>query len=152
MATDRQSSESGTGGMFRRVLVGYDGSTDAVRALRAALGLAADLRGEALVLLVVRLPAHFETPEDRLNAAESERENLVRGLSVVQGQAVLRSDVSTVVIYADDPARAIADYAEEHGFDLVVVGGHGREQITHRGLGRSVEALLRHHPCPVLVV
>lgn len=152
MAAEQDRREPGPGGMFRRVLVGFDGSTDAQRALRVAIALAADLQGEAHVLLVVRPPAHAETPEERTRAAEAETENLSRGLAGVQNQTQHRSEVSTEVVYADDPAHALAAYAEEHGFDLVVVGGHGREQMTHRGIGQSVEALLRHHPCPVLVV
>ena len=40
-----------SGGVFRRVLVGYDGSTEAQHALQVAAALAADLRGEAHVLL-----------------------------------------------------------------------------------------------------
>ena len=152
MAPDQQRIEPGPGGMFRRVLVGYDGSTAALHALQVAISLAADLQGEAHVLLVVRPPAHAETPEEQERAAQAEKENLSRGLTGLQDQTQHRSDVSTEVVYADDPAQAIAEYAEEHAFDLVVVGGHGREQMTHRGIGQSVEALLRHHPCPVLVV
>jgi nucleotide-binding universal stress UspA family protein len=152
MATDQGRTGSGPGGIFRRILVGYDGSSEAQHALHVAIALAADLHGEAHVLLVVRPPAHAETPEERTRAAAAEEENLSRGLAGVQNQTQHRWEVSTEVIYADDPAVAIADYAEERGFDLVVVGGHGREQMTHRGIGRSLEALLRHHPCPVLVV
>jgi nucleotide-binding universal stress UspA family protein len=152
MAPDQHRKEPGPGGVFRRVLVGYDGSTAALHALQVAIALAADLQGEAHVLLVVRPPAHAETPEERAQAAEAEKENLSRGLSGIQNQTQHRWEVSTEVVYADDPAQAIAYYAEEHGFDLVVVGSHGREQMTHRGIGQSVEALLRHHPCPVLVV
>jgi len=152
MAVEQERRGPGPGGMFRRVLVGFDGSTEAQRALRIAIALAADLQGEAHVLLVVRPPAHAETPEERTRAAEAEKENLSRGLAGVQNQTQNHSEVSTEVVYADEPAHALAAYAEEHGFDLVVVGGHGREQMSHRGIGRSVEALLRHHPCPVLVV
>jgi nucleotide-binding universal stress UspA family protein len=152
MATDQRRREPGPGGMFRRVLVGYDGSNEALHALQVAIALAADLQGEAHALLVVRPPAHVETPEEQTRAAEAEKENLSRGLAEMHNQTQHRWDISTEVIYADDAAQAIADYAEEHGFDLVVVGGHGREQMTHRGIGQSVEALVRHHPCPVLVV
>jgi nucleotide-binding universal stress UspA family protein len=152
MASDQHRAEPGPGGMFRRILVGYDGSAEAQHALHVAIALAADLHGDAHVLLVVRPPAHTETPEERARAAEAERANLSRGLAGVQNQTQHRWEVSTEVVYADDPALAIAGYAEEHGFDLVVVGGHGREQMTHRGIGQSLEALLRHHPCPVLVI
>lgn len=152
MAYDRDARRRGPGGVFRRVLVGFDGSTGAQEALRVAIALAADLRGEAHVLLVVRPPAHAETADELERAADAERANLSQGLSEVRNQTQDRWEITTEVTYADDPAQAIADYAHEHGFDLIVVGGHGREQITHRGMGQSMEALLRHHPCPVLVV
>ncbi|MDA8118054.1 MAG: universal stress protein [Actinomycetota bacterium] len=137
-------------GAFRRILVGFDGSDAAHDALRAAIALAADLRGEAHVLLVVRPPAHSETDEEALRATEAERENLSQGLAQVPVPE--RVEVSTEVLHADDPGGAIAAYAAEHGFDIVVVGGHGREQAMHRGIGQSLEGLLRHHTCPVLVV
>lgn len=152
MAADIDRAHPGPGGVFRRILVGFDGSADAQRALRVAIALAADLQGEAHVLLVVQPAAHAETPEERAQAARYETENLSRGLSDVQNQTQHRWEVTTDVVFADDPAHAIAAYAEEHGYDLLVVGSHGREQPTHRGVGQSVEALLRHHPCPLLVV
>jgi nucleotide-binding universal stress UspA family protein len=137
-------------GSFRRILVGFDGSNAAYDALRAAIALAADLRGEAHVLLIVRPSAHSETEEESLRAAEAERENLSQGLAQVPTPEQV--EVSTEVLLADNPGKAMATYAAEHGFDIVVVGGHGREQVMHRGIGQSLEELLRHHPCPVLVV
>jgi nucleotide-binding universal stress UspA family protein len=133
-------------------LVGYDGSAEAQHALRVAAALAADLSGEAHVLQVIRPAAHAETPEESERALAAERENLSKGLGTMDTQTQQAWDVVTEAVYADDPALAIAAFAEEHGFDLIVVGGHGREQMTHRGIGKSLEALLRRHPCPVLVV
>ncbi len=145
------SSRSGTGGVFRRILVGFDGSKDAQGALRAAMALGAEIGGDVRVLLVVRPPAHAETPEELASAEAAERDNLSRGLlafdDTTSGPAI---DIK--VVFRDDPARALAEHAEEHGFDLVVVGCHGRDHVMHRRLGTSVEALLRSHPCPVLVV
>lgn len=138
-------------GAFRRILVGFDGSEEAQGALRTALELAAEIRGEVRVLLVVRPPAHTETAEDRAAAAAAERENLSRGLAV-QASDTKGLRIDTRVVFADDPAQVLAEHAEEHGFDLVVVGCHGREQMTHRGIGHSLQSLLLNHPCPVLVV
>jgi nucleotide-binding universal stress UspA family protein len=152
MTAEEGGTRGGPGGVFRRVLVGFDGSAEALRALHVATALAADLGGQAHVLLVVRPGAHAETPEEHERAMQAERDNLSKGLVGVQNQTQQHWEVSAEVLYADDPAVAIASYAEEHGFDLLVVGGHGREQATHRGIGKSLEVLLRHHPCPVLVV
>jgi nucleotide-binding universal stress UspA family protein len=150
MPSGRAFGEPVRSGTFRRVLVGFDGSTAAQHALRAAVALAADLGGDTHVLLVVRPPAHAETAEERARAADAERDTLSRGLADFFTPA--HADISTDVVYADDPGKALASFAAEHGFDVVVVGGHGREQMTHRGMGHSVEVLLRDHPCPVLVV
>ncbi|MDA8076864.1 MAG: universal stress protein [Actinomycetota bacterium] len=136
---------------FRRILVGYDGSKAAQDALRAAVALAEEIDGDVRVLLVARPPAHVETPEELASTASAERDNLSQGL-----EALLRPGLGgapeTRVVFADDPARAIAEHAEMHGFDLVVVGRHGREQATHRGIGQTLGSLVRHHSCPVLVV
>ena len=140
------------GGVFRRILVGFDGSREAQHALRVAIALAADLNGEVHVLLVVRPRAHAETPDELARAAEAERENLSRGLSSISRQTQNRSEVASEVVFADDPAKAIAEHVDQHGFDLVVVGDHGRDRAIHRGIGHALEALLRRHPCPVLVV
>lgn len=150
MANTFPVGEPAHAGAFRRILVGFDASDEAYDALRTAVALAGDLRGEAHVLLVVRPPAHSETEEERARAARAERENLSIGLA--QFHTPEEVSISTEVVYAEDPGKALAAYAAEHGFDIVVVGGHGREQVMHRGIGQSLEALLRNHPCPVLVV
>jgi nucleotide-binding universal stress UspA family protein len=137
----------GGGGSFRRLLVGYDGSQDAQRALRAANALARGLNGEVHVLVAVRHPAHTETPAETASAAEAERTRLTRGLAEAGG-----AGLPLHVVDSDDPARALAEHAGRHGFDLVVVGRHGNESATHRGAGRCPEALLRNHLCPVVVV
>ena len=140
----------GHGGAFRRILVGYDGSAGAQDALRAAIALAEEVRGDLRVLVVVRPPAHAETPEEAAEATAAERENLTRGLAA-PGQGTGR-EIDRRVVLADDPGRALAAHADEHGFDIVVVGGHGREQATHRGMGQTLAVLLRRSPCPLLVV
>ncbi len=142
---------AGHGRAYRRILVGFDGSREAQQALRAALALAEEVEGEVRALLVVRPPAHVETPEELAGAASAERDNLSQGLSDVlePGQ---QDKLDVRVVFADDPARALAEHAERRGFDIVVVGMHGREHTTHGGIGRSLEALLQYHPCPVLVV
>lgn len=148
----RDATHDRPAGLFRRILVGFDGSHEAQRALQVAIALASELDGQVHVLLVVRPPAHAETTDERQRATAAERDNLSRGMSEVEGRSPHRARTSTEVVLSDDPAPAIAAFAEEHGFDLLVVGSHGRERPTHRGIGRSLEALLRHHPCPVLVV
>jgi nucleotide-binding universal stress UspA family protein len=46
----------------------------------------------------------------------------------------------------------ILRYVQEGGFDLLVVGSHGRTGVKHLVLGSVAEGLARAAPCPVLVV
>ena len=149
MGARAEASKEGTWGVgsFRRLLVGYDGSHDAQRALRAATGLVRGFDGEVHVLVALRRPAHTETPAELARAADAERARLTRGLAEVGG-----TGLPLHVVDGDDPAAALAEHAERHGFDLIVVGTHGNDSATHRGVGRCPEALIRHHPCPILVV
>lgn len=137
--------------LFRRILVGYDGSDEARAALRAGEALASDLGADLRVLVVVRPPAHAETPEALELAEAAERENLSAGLVADRFPGRASDDLDVRVVFADHPAAALADHAEAHGFDLVVVGRHGRERATHRGIGHSLDALLRHSTVAVLV-
>ncbi len=51
-----------------------------------------------------------------------------------------------------DPAAQILRYVREEGFDLVVVGTHGRTGMSRFVLGSVAERVARRCPCPVLVV
>jgi universal stress protein A len=139
--------------VFRRILVGYDGSEDSAHALRVALDFADGLDGEIVVLSIVRPSVTVEADEERIREQALERATTARELETYRTQADERSvRFHHVVVEASDPATALAAHAKEHGFDLLVVGSHGREQISHLGIGNAVEKLLRARPCPILIV
>lgn len=132
-----QERESG-GQVFRRVLVGFDGSTDAGEALRCAIAMASVAQGEVVVLVVVS-GSRGETDEDRHAAFETEA-----GRLRAEAEHELRTwngDSRLHVVADDRPARALSSYAEEHGFDVIVIGRHGRDRAAHGGLGRVAREL-----------
>ena len=49
-------------------------------------------------------------------------------------------------------APEIVAHAKKVGADLIVMGTHGRSGFQHAILGSVAERVLRHSPCPVLVV
>ena len=144
MTTEDGFHGRASAGVFRSILVGYDGSSEARYALVIAKYLAAQVRGTIHVLQVVRPSAHGETTEDLAEAARAELDRLSQGLEA--------ATLITSVVISDSPGEAISHFATEHGVDLIVTGGHGREQSVHRGMGHTLEALLRERACPVLVV
>jgi len=111
------------------------------------MALASGLNGEVHVLTALRRRAHTETPTEGVRALGSERTWLTMRMAEAGA-----GGVPLQLVEAEDAASALAEHALRHGFDLVVVGTHGSESTSHRGVGQCPERLLRHHPCPVVVV
>jgi len=65
-------------------------------------------------------------------------------LTTTQAQPVVRVSENTAV--------AIVDYAKEAHVDVIVVGTHGRGPVSRLLMGSVAEHVVRHAPCPVLVV
>jgi nucleotide-binding universal stress UspA family protein len=61
-------------------------------------------------------------------------------------------DLVTVVGASDAPWREITEQAATLPADLIVMGTHGRTGLDHLLMGSVAEKVLRHAPCPVIVV
>jgi nucleotide-binding universal stress UspA family protein len=56
------------------------------------------------------------------------------------------------VITHGDAASEIVRVARDRGVDLIVISSHGRTGLGRILFGSTAEAVVRHAPCPVLVV
>ncbi|HEV2912785.1 MAG TPA: universal stress protein [Pyrinomonadaceae bacterium] len=56
------------------------------------------------------------------------------------------------VIAHGDAASEIVRVARERGVDLIVISSHGRTGLGRMLFGSTAESVVRHAPCPVLVV
>ena len=87
-----------------------------------------------------------EMQEDVEAAARKHLEELITE------QDRLALHAKPVVITAVAKAAAIVHYARDHAIDLIVMGTHGREAISHLLMGSIAERVVRTAPCPVLTV
>jgi len=140
--------------MFRKILVGFDGSEGSWNALRAAFALAQGTSGAEIVAVSVeeRLPRMPEVIDEL--AEEKGRQNAVfAGLheeaQAAASEAGVRLECTTVAGHA---AQAIAKLASEGGFDLVAIGHSGHSGVWGMFLGSTADKVVRHAPCSVLVV
>jgi nucleotide-binding universal stress UspA family protein len=53
---------------------------------------------------------------------------------------------------AGNPVHVITDTAKNDGYDLIVLGTHGRTGLSRALIGSVAERVVRHAPCPVLTV
>ena len=137
------------------ILVPYDGSTPAQKAVEHALEHHPD---EEIVLLRVvevasgMIDAGISLIEERIK----EREDEVAGDFSAEVQSLLESeDVAfSVETATGDPAREIVAFAEDEANDVeeIVIGSHGREGVSHVLLGSVAETVVRRAPTSVTVV
>jgi nucleotide-binding universal stress UspA family protein len=138
--------------MFRKVLVAYDGSEGAKLALNKARQIAQAANAEIHVLAVGRIPEYAET----VSEVEEEKEQAQTYYSKIMDQAATelnRQGLSpSVHIEFGKPADTILRVAEELEADLVVLGTHPHAAVRRRFLGATVDKVIDHAHCSVLVI
>jgi nucleotide-binding universal stress UspA family protein len=137
--------------MFRSILVAWDGSRHARRALEEAIDIARAQGARLTLLTVATPPAIWASPyvvpipvADALRAAEQ---------VAAQGEALVPDGIA--VSTRTVPGQAgpeIVKRAEAACHDLIVVGSRGRGPVRSAVLGSVSHHVLHHARVPVLVV
>ncbi|MBW2463167.1 MAG: universal stress protein [Deltaproteobacteria bacterium] len=60
--------------------------------------------------------------------------------------------VKTAVIRSNNPADTICEFATDQGVDLILMGTTGRAGLARFLIGSVAERVVRHAPCPVMVL
>ena len=140
--------------MARRTLVPVDGSDPSHVALEHAL---TEHAGDVTVLHVVDPSDLYDGIDvgalgggvDREQATQDEVDAVLE--SARELATAHDGSVSTDVM-TGAPSRVIVDYAEERGFDHIVLGSHGRTGTSRILLGSVAEAVARRASIPVTIV
>jgi nucleotide-binding universal stress UspA family protein len=134
---------------MHKILIGYDGS----EAARRALGRATEMfRAGAEIAIISVAPylsaAHGTGPYDPTDSPEQhENEGAeAKGLLADQG-----SDARVIVAHGD-PATSICDAAARGGFDTIIIGSRGLRGMKKALLGSVSSHVVSHASCDVLVV
>jgi nucleotide-binding universal stress UspA family protein len=139
--------------MFQRILTAWDGSPVALRAFDAAIDITRRYDAELVAVSIAYSPAHAETAADREESADAAHRYLQDTFQAVADRAQRAGvGVEHRIIDGETPAQTLADYAHEHGFDLIVCGHHHSRRAGRLLLRGVSEALLAATVIPVLVV
>lgn len=145
--------------LFRKILVPVDFSAGSRQALQLALALArsSGARVDALYVWepprVVPLDVQVFNPGQTAPLLEHARraaEERMREFLDDLGLPATERPSSEIAV--GDPTDEIVERAAESGYDLLVLGAHGRSGIARLLLGSVAEKVIRRSPCPVLVV
>jgi nucleotide-binding universal stress UspA family protein len=90
------------------------------------------------------------TPEEQAALGQQELSEAEHELA--DTSAALPNVPVEKVVEVGDAAPAICRVAERLGVDVIVVGSHGRTGLARIFLGSVSEHVVRHAPCPVLVI
>jgi len=136
---------------FRRILVGYDGSTQAEKAAELALSLAECLDAKVLLFAVARPPEPATSVE--LEAVlDDAREHYEKGFKkIVEASRQREIDIGTAIAVGH-PAEQIIHRAEIDHIDLIILGRRGTSLFEKLILGSISARVLRYAHCPVMVV
>ena len=141
---------------IRTVLVPFDFSEYSEKAFTWALAMAEKWRSRLLLLHVVPMPSYppmlmgtyFNVVEFEASLRADAEARAKEFLGKV-GNSTVQTDAK---IFIGEPFGDICRVAAEEKADLIVMGSHGRTGLSHVLLGSVAERVVRHAPCPVLVV
>ncbi len=142
--------------MYKRILLGYDGSESGQQALLDSREIAQWSQAELVLVAVMPLPIASLGPEGGLydpKVEEVERERY---------RAILEAGVQRLAqaglqargeVLSGDPVQELAKAAGRLQVDLIVLGHKHQDSWAARWWRGSVsKALIEHAPCSVLVV
>lgn len=137
--------------MYRKILVGYDGSAAGRKAFDTALELAAKHGAELYVLSVART---LDVPDDVETEAVIENSRSYHGrlLDELRPLTVARTVKAHFEVCVGHPAEQIIFDADRHQVDLIVVGDRGRSRFARLLLGSVSKQVVQYAARPVLVV
>ncbi len=150
--------------IYKKILLTHDGSPLSSLAIEHASELAKMYSSTVIVLQVVdsvtRMVAAintsamaFETQEIYESIFKSEKENAENNLKEIH-KKLQKAGIKrvTTTILEGDARDKIVSVAKKEACDLIIMSTHGRSGIRRALLGSVAEDVVRHAPCPVLLI
>lgn len=142
---------------LRHILVPVDFSECSHKAFHYAVQFARQFNAELMLLHVVEFTPIPPQPVV-LDVFKSEelstryQEKAAKHLAEWRKEAVPAIAVKAVTRVGTVAHQEIIQAAAEGNADLIVIGNHGRTGLARLMVGGTTEKVVRHAPCPVLVI
>ncbi|WP_123533366.1 universal stress protein [Halosimplex salinum] len=141
--------------MPENVLVAFDGSPLSQRALTYAIENFSDAT-ITTIYVIDPIDSVVDVEAGGLPVAEDWYDNARERATIIHTTATDLAgeyDIElNTVTEVGRPARAILEYADDHGIDQIVAGSHGRSGIERTLLGSVAETVTRRARIPVTIV
>jgi len=142
---------------FVRLIVGYDGSPPAGRALDAAVRLLQGRSGRIDVVYVAQLSSLAMLSPGAIAEIESDFDEIEQELRAAAAEQLSVSGVTWEFerrqgIVTDQLISAAATSRDTHDDQIVAIVVGGSSHATHRAVGSVTVGLARHSPVPLVIV
>jgi nucleotide-binding universal stress UspA family protein len=128
--------------MYRRIVVGYDGSGQARDALALGAQLAAATGAQLVLAGVFQFDPMWDGADPRFHDADVEFTQMIKAAATAVG-------ARAEAVPSSSPARGLHDLAQEMDADLILVGSAHEGYLGHDRAGSTGVALLHGSPCAV---
>ncbi len=144
-----------------RILVPVDFSECSGAAFNYACDLARKLGAKITLLHVWDVPFLWPSvgdtmvtvpTEEPMTVAQLVKKRATEEITRFLGENSPRGVEVTSRLEMGDPAHVVCDHAQKSGYDLVVMGTHGRTGLSRVLAGSVAENIVRHCVVPVLTV
>jgi nucleotide-binding universal stress UspA family protein len=133
------------------ILVAYDGSDAARRALESGLAQAQGGHGELVVLVVAPFPVVDDDGSGRFIDPTPIVDEGASALEAARTQVEAAGQQARLVEALGDPVETIVRYAKGHPVDVIVMGS-GAQASRPPSLGEVTKAVSREVRCDVVLV
>jgi nucleotide-binding universal stress UspA family protein len=139
-----------------KILAPVDFSSGSKVSLRYAAALAKSLQSTMTLFHVYQMPDLMNSivpGADNTADAEEDRRLAKKWLESLRAEIQKERDVEmTVVVDHGSPAGEIISFSRNGGFDMIVMGTHGRTGLRHLLMGSVAEGVVRRASCPVMTI
>jgi nucleotide-binding universal stress UspA family protein len=139
--------------MFKNILVGYDGSNSAKKALQRAAIMAKEYDAKLKALWVREPPPRYSDlpgeSEEQTDAAQEYFKERKGEVEAVSKELAIAIDCES---RSGHPAKTIVTAADEDHCDLIIIGHSDHSGLWGRLLGDTAARVSDHAHCSVLIV
>ncbi len=138
--------------MYKNILIAYDGSDGAKKALNSSLEIATALKAKLTALWVGGFrPYYHETVaeiDEEAKAIINFSTKLKKELKYLSQQEKFEIEYTHL---QGNPAKLIVEYAEKNNIDLIVIGCKGHSALWGNDLGHVTDKVSENAKCNVLI-
>jgi nucleotide-binding universal stress UspA family protein len=137
---------------YRKMLIGFDGSSASERALRSGLALAKQIGSEVDVLWIDEAPVTRGTQSEMHDDEQRARDFFNTLRKTIDSAAAEQGLEVNAGFRRGNAPRILVGEAESGGFRLILVGHRGHSGLWGRLLGGAADRVSHHAQCDVLIV